>query len=414
MARQRKRRAGIPRPVRIYPLPEAVSGGKGWKVRETREHEVPHVDLSTYGMAIPVDDDPVSAWIRLHEMAHARWTPVNAGTTAAAEGVQPLTANACEDARIHRKLRDAGFRLGRALTDTDFAKLAEHFALMEPIDASRLLMASIGTQDEAGIVALVRAMDGGRAVEEVTRDVWRQCFGKRRPAFPRTIDAARALEDWFLDPPDPEVLESMGDVLEKLPALPDTGHRAPGEAVWGTMKVETPALPLRLPVRVRSRTRRAQVEGSFPRNWHRLAIDGAVFSKTTKRLPGGAVLIDQSGSMSLEPADVLAILLGAPAAIVATYAGRDESGILRILARNGKRCLDPDVYIALGNNTVDGPALEWLGRQNGPRYWVSDGLATSPSGDAIRSAARIAMRHEIQRVDNVAMLIEAMDERTRR
>ena len=323
-----------------------------------------------------------------------------------------MTANACEDARIHRKLLDAGFTLGRALTDDETEKMRTLFTdgHMEPFDASRLLISAIGTGDEAAIAQMLRD-HGMRAVEEITRDIYRTSFGKRRPSFPRTVEAAKAIEDWFRKaPPDPDVLESMGEVLERLPTMPDTGRRAPGEAVWGTMKIETPALPLRLPSRIRTRTRRALPEGSFPRNWHRLVTDGAVFSRKTKRLAGGVVLIDQSGSMRFEPDDVLAILLAAPAAIVATYAGQARTGVLRVIARDGKRCHDADVHIPFGGNTVDGPALEWIAKHPGPRYWVSDGLATSCGGDAIRSAARIAMKHSIRRVDDIGGLIEALSE----
>lgn len=413
MDRRKRREGSAKRPVRIYPLPEAVTGGKTWKVREAGEHETPHVDLASYAMAIPTDDNPIDAAIRLHEMAHARWTPVNAWKSAAAESLQPMTVNACEDARIQRKLADAGFALAAVLRPDDVTAYEEHFEAgrMEPLDAARLLMAAIGTGDEGTIAGMVRGMEGGRAIEEVTRDVWRQCFGKRRPAFPKTIEAGKALEDWFADPPDTEVLRDITKVLERLPSLPDTGRRAPGEAIWGTMKVETVPLPLRLPSRIRTRTRRALPEGSFPRNWHRLPVDGAVFSRKTKRLPGGVVLIDQSGSMSFTPEDVLAILLAAPAAIVATYAGQSSTGILRVLASGGKRCKDSDVYLPMNNNTVDGPALEWIGRLPGPRFWVSDGLATSVGGDAIRSAAKIALAKDIRRVDDVAGLMEALEDR---
>lgn len=408
----RKHRGYRRKPVRIYPLPEAVSGGKPWKVREAAEHETPHVDLGTYSMAIPIEETREAAWIRLHEMAHARWTPVNAHKTAAAEGLQPLTVNAAEDARIHRKLRDAGFPIGRALTEDEAAKMAEHIAsgMLEPLDAARLLMASIGTGDEPGIAAAIGEMEGGPSIVEITRDVWRQAFGKRRPAFPKTIEAGKALEDWFLKPPDPEILEAMEDPLGKLPQY-DTGRRAPGETVWGTMTIETPPRPLALPARIRRRVRRALPEGSFPRNWHRLPVDGAVFSRKAKRVPGGSVLIDQSGSMSLSPADVLAIVSAAPAAIVATYAGDARTGVLRVLAMNGKRVNDADVHLTQSGNTVDGPALEWIARFPGPRFWVSDGLAYGVAGDAVRDAAKIAMRHSIRRVDTCADLVEAMRDR---
>jgi hypothetical protein len=95
--------------------------------------------------------------------------------------------------------------------------------------------------------------------------------------------------------------------------------------------------------------------------------------------------------------------------VVATYAGSAATGVLRILARDGRRCLDSEVWLTMKNNTVDGPALHWLGSQSGPRFWVSDGLATSVSGDAVRDAAKIAMRHEVVRVGDVTELLETIE-----
>ena len=147
-------------------------------------------------------------------------------------------------------------------------------------------------------------------------------------------------------------------------------------------------------------------EGAIPRHWNRLPMDGAVFGRKVRRPAGAAVLIDQSGSMQFSAADVLAILEAAPAAIVAAYAGDDaSSGVLRILAKDGKRVSDADAYIRAGGNTVDGPALAWLAAQEGPRYWVSDGMATSPQGDAIAEAARLAIRGRITRVDTLDDLL---------
>ena len=405
-ARNGRRPRGV-RPVRILPLPEAVNGGKQWTIQESAS-AVPSADVTHRVMTIPTRDHPHDERIRLHEMAHARWSPANGVKLIRDAGLLHSTGNACEDARIHRKLIAAGFNLrGRAHSDELVEDLVERIGngQLSVLDSAGLLMAAMETGEERFIESAMHGAGMG-AVVAIVHDVYRANFSDRRPAFARTVDAATVLEEWFRDDPDPESLEGLtylGDC-----DMDDDGERPGGAVRWGAMKVEDPAMPLRLPAKVRSRTRRSTPEGSVPRNWHRYCSDGAVFTQRTKRLPGGAVLIDQSGSMYLDAEGVLAIVMAAPAAIVATYAGQGDYGVLRILARDGRRVADEGVYLGMGDNTVDGPALEWLGAQVTPRYWVSDGMATSPAGNAIADAARIALRHRVVRVNSVDDLVDRL------
>lgn len=407
MARQRK--AARKRAVRVYPLPEVVTGGKQWTIRESGGR-VPYADVVHRDMGVPTGTSPIDAAIRLHEMAHARWTPTNAAKLGQDAGVLHPTLNACEDARIQRRLVEAGFPLRSVLEDQHVAQHARRYedGQVSALEAASLLMASIGTGDEPVFTRLMREA-GMQVIEQVTRRVYRSHFGGRRPAVQRSIDAALELESWFRDDPDPEILDSL-EMPEDLPEDYDEGEDI--AVGWGRMKITEPKRPLRLPPRIRAPKRRASPEGSFPRNWHRLPVDGAVFARRHKRPAGGSVLIDQSGSMSFTPDDVLAILEAAPAAIVATYCGTDYSGELRIIARDGRRVEDADIWIEGGNNTVDGPALEWLAHQDGPRFWVSDGEATAPTGGhgrAVIEAARLALVGRIRRVGTVEdLLTEAL------
>lgn len=398
MSRRGSNAARRSRPPRILPLPEAVSGGKQWTITESQS-AVPSADAEHRVMVVPTRDHPHDAAMRLHEMAHARWSPANGAKLILAAGLLHFTGNACEDARVHRKLLDAGFDLHsgerhpRELIEGHRERIIS--GQLSALDGACLLMATMGTGEQDAITQALN--DGGKgAVVAIVRDVYRAHFEGRRPSFQKTIAAALILEEWFRDEPDPEVLEGLGYLMGPIVLT-----REAGRATWGKMKIERPAMPLRLPPKIRARSRRAVNTGTVPRYWHRYCSDGAVFSVKSKRVPGAAVLIDQSGSMSFTPDDVLAILTAAPAAIVGTYAGTAGYGILRVVAENGRRVNDADVWIEMKNNTIDGPALEWLATYPGPRYWVSDGEATSPAGDAIGDAARIALRHQIIRVDSV-------------
>src|SRR5262249_53603469 len=126
---------------------------------------------------------------------------------------------------------------------------------------------------------------------------------------------------------------------------------------------------------------RAASEGVLPRYAYRWPIDQAIFQRAA-RVRGGTVLIDTSGSMSLDAAGIDRILSASSgAALVAIYSGKDKVGELRIVARDGRRADARDLAPFGRGNVVDEPALAWLAKQDGPRLWISDGGVTGV-GDA--------------------------------
>jgi hypothetical protein len=87
--------------------------------------------------------------------------------------------------------------------------------------------------------------------------------------------------------------------------------------------------------------------------------------------PAGTILIDASGSMGSWD-QVAEWIRKSPFATVAYYAGDGSShGWLYVYARNGFRAaaiVPPDN----SGNTVDGLAIDWLMKQEGPRIMVTD------------------------------------------
>jgi hypothetical protein len=150
---------------------------------------------------------------------------------------------------------------------------------------------------------------------------------------------------------------------------------------------------------------------SVPRSyWSRFppAGDGAVF-RARRPAPGGTVLVDVSGSMNLSQEDLETIVAAAPAATVAVYASTDRAfrrGAVTIVARGGRVADIRSVHRGYTEgNVVDGPALEWLGRQPEPRLWISDGVVTGV-GDIttprlLLEAATLCRRFRIRRVEPV-------------
>lgn len=419
------------------PLPSLLDG-RPYVIRDSGGVRRPaHVTRSRKSepvMTVPMGAESAAARIRLHEMAHVRWTPLDAPLP---DGVDFRTINACEDRRIHRRLSEQadwkkllkGAPILRQADLSDMERRHLEPGAPEPwdaLEAARWVVASDGTAEQRPVREM---LDGSRfswVAPLVDQLMDESGIRGRRPTFKSTADLARALEDLFApDPPDdPDAPDPEGDMLRML----DT--RTPGdiyrdandrgsEWAWGRMQTLTPPLVCPLPRdKQRIRRRRATDTGAIPRNWHRAVTDGCIF--TVKRNApgfGGTVLIDQSGSMALDPAQVMALLEAFPAVTVATYAGRATEGTLKIIAARGRRASEQDCYLDEGGNTVDGPALEWLAGQAEPRVWVSDGLVVgscqTPDGKPanqghpalLLDAARICKRGRIRRVDALDALI---------
>jgi hypothetical protein len=186
------------------------------------------------------------------------------------------------------------------------------------------------------------------------------------------------------------------------------GEGGPEDCRSGELRIVAAALPHATPnPRGWARGKgRATSEGSFPRYLHRWPLDRAIFRRRAP-VRGGTVLIDTSGSMSLDAAGVDSILRASSgAALVAIYSGTDKAGELRIVARDGRRADAKDLVPFGRGNIVDEPALEWLAHQGGPRLWISDGGVTGV-GDTTSAALQrrcrsIVERAGIRRVKTVA------------
>ena len=152
-----------------------------------------------------------------------------------------------------------------------------------------------------------------------------------------------------------------------------------------------------------ARQRTYRDEGSCMAAPYRMPVDGRVFCRFKPQL-GGTVLIDGSGSMSLSREDLEQIVTTAPASTVAIYSGCSTTGTLTIIGTKGRIADTKGLAKArVGNgNIVDGPALEWLGKQAEPRLWVSDGFVTGKhdrtSVDLGAEAQTLCQKHRIRRV----------------
>jgi hypothetical protein len=114
-----------------------------------------------------------------------------------------------------------------------------------------------------------------------------------------------------------------------------------------------------------------------------------LFIKKNPTMPGGAILIDASGSMG-DFDQIAKWCEAAPFGTIAYYAGHDNgsgAGQLFVYARNGRRALEIVEPDSRGNQ-VDGPAMDWLMQQPKPRIMVTDrGFCGAP--DSVAQTVRL-------------------------
>jgi hypothetical protein len=170
---------------------------------------------------------------------------------------------------------------------------------------------------------------------------------------------------------------------------------APLHTDWGRMRIQSP--PRQFPRKATYMARRwlSTDRGTRLRRIHRICTDRKVFGYKKPEY-GGTILIDCSGSTFLSPEMIHALVHALPDAQIALYSGARTTGILRIVADRGRitddRLLDRP---SAPGNVIDGPALEWLGRQRGPRIWISDEAVTGKF-DA-RAAELTRQAHDLVR-----------------
>ena len=197
--------------------------------------------------------------------------------------------------------------------------------------------------------------------------------------------------------------------LDALLARRGDGEVAPGLAVQaGRLRIVQAKLSIPLRPGRGGRGWRAAREGSVVRYLARWPVDRAVFRRRARR-QGATLLVDTSGSMALEAADLDRLLLATPHGTrVAIYSGSGAAGELRIVADGGRRAAAAQLARFGRGNVVDLPALEWLAKQPLPRLWVSDGAVTGVGdrgSEALKQRCKALCRRA--RVRRVAKLDEA-------
>ncbi len=385
-------------------------------------------------LLVPLVPDARS--VALHEIAHVKWSPPELPKVE--HDLRYLMA--IEDARLNLGLCTLGLQVCLSAVEREQVARLARGDLAER-DLLAFVLRAIAAQGTNAELVVLGALARERAavrdlayrhVRHVRIALLRGRRARARPVaeFARVLELAAELAR-TLEPelerlgfarrlPFPLRLGGAGCCLGHGPGdgpgEPGSGEKFPGGGAGddptggpasGTMRVVVAALshPCPNPRGGRRGRGTAASEGVLPRYLHRWPIDRAIFRRVT-RVRGGTVLIDTSGSMSLDAAKVDRILTASSgAALIAIYSGRESHGELRIVARDGRRADAKDLVPFGRGNIVDEPALAWLARQDGPRLWISDGGVTGvgdTTSPAIQSRCKeLVRRGRIQRVQTI-------------
>lgn len=354
------------------PFPNLIDGRR-WRI-------TPHngiggwSDLRGAQMSVPEGQGHVETIIRNHEMAHARWSPldipklghpladmarqwvedVRIETLGDSVDVQTSTCRlgkcvecAVEMDKFHNELKSTFETHGVPTTGVD---IAVHF--LTGLDKAKLI----------GVTNRVTAT----AVSELKKLVISSPYN----LFVANVVARRLAK--LIDPSivfDDEEDERPPE--EKI----DTTRGVDKAVIWGINSIRqlslvdgTPTKAVTIP----------SYEGTVPRRMDRLLTDNMVFTRR-KRIKRSSVLIDVSASMKWTYEALLDLLNSIPAATVAVYGSVTPGrGQTIIIAKDGMRGSQRDIEAvsSMQGNAVDGPALDWLGTQSEPRFWLSDGYVT--------------------------------------
>jgi hypothetical protein len=139
-----------------------------------------------------------------------------------------------------------------------------------------------------------------------------------------------------------------------------------------------------------------------------------IFTKPIDRENGGTVLIDASGSMQFSNEQLKQICDLLPMATVAYYDahGDDDqyegaADVLHIYCEKGLRSMIEQLPRCGGGNMIDFPAIQWLLKQPGPRWFLTDGGFTGPEGAAL-AAHELSQNAHKRKIIKVVSSIETI------
>ncbi len=414
--------------------------GEPWEVKHCpATRGVPHTDFANRRMAVPSGGSDLSRVVRHHELLHALLSPSHVPEEYIREiGLSPRSVHLAEEIRINSILKENAKGLGlkiSAFKDGSEMNEAKNAVASNDLDhAIHLMCASIATGSETSVGRILFAeFPELKKVKKVLKSKMREYWQRNSTyatgvyddkgmahAIPRgfvaTLGVAQLIEKlWRNDG------EDEGEYLDRINSQANNMVKSTTRAnPWGSLVFGS--VPLTESGNgFLSRSRSASATGRQPRRLHRLISDPdrKVFDRVARKR-GGIVVVDGSGSMSLDEEDLKAIVKAASGCTVVVYSFRHEPNEpnIWVVARDG-RFVSQDEFPPIGSdNVVDLPALEWGVRQRkdrkDPVIWVSDGQVTGISRytgkDLDIECAQFIHKHKIIQVKNARGAVEVLSE----
>lgn len=468
----------MPRKTQILPLPELLPGhaDSDWQVEETppqllAQGALGATDLKDLKMAAPTADDGLARFTRNHEMMHVRITdPTRTpAEVAAQETLDVGMFQACEDARVHNYMKQAGL-LREQLNPEDGghnlytgAELDSMIAQLDKLPNIEAKCAAVAypfcqTQNMADFDQLWQRLP--QDIKAKMGPVWDYLARLRnmpQPTQRDAIEAARNISSYLdllaqSERNQREAEEAAQEAAEEAERIMRQGNGADRQQTktlaestreiaernahreraarrqqlgpadpndnsgWGKMQKVTLPLTDPLPPQLRGSKQGAVRTGGQLRYVRNLYRSEPRLFRRTKASKGGTVLMDLSGSMSLSQDQIYSMLAACGGVTVAGYNGTGPRGRLTIIARVG-RTISRDNLASTSSwggryNSVDGPALDWLATMPMPRIWISDGECNGNGTQTHAQLAAIAQakvkRGHITQVLNVDAAIAAL------
>jgi len=418
-------------------FPELLSGREDgtierpWTIREgSTIRGSASCNLAERVLEVPLDPGAHARVVRAHELMHARVSPHVEHLMKAVDEVSPRALECAEELRVNLLLARLHFDVTLLKDGTEKFGGRRVAEAGDWAEAVCFLMAVLGTGAEREYLAGIRQ---GRAA-------WLPALRAIRKRALTVLDhqsttklASTRLDDDGLPsgfatstlviariltqslearvPTSTEELRAFRRSLEEGGRRPVTGHFAP---INFDVSLEryTPTSSSSV------RRTRATTTGTTLRYPGRLLTDEhrRAFAQR-RRFHGGVVVIDQSGSMDLEPEALRDLLRRAPNALVVGYSHRPgdrgstpNAWLLCDRGTIAKECPSGNV-----GNGVDGPVLQWALAQrtaNEPVVWITDGQVTDshdhPDIDLTLECANLVRRHRIRMVRDLAGASKAL------
>jgi len=374
---------------------------------------------------LPIVDNAYARTVRLHESLHAIYTPADAMKTD-----NSMSSQAVEDAILHLNYAATNGSVRRDELATAIKDLRRTVQTVVPRSSEAMDLAVLTTLRAA---AIIQSQDNGKHSPVLDKLFKRALVSPCLKAaqekgfehiMPRVLDSVRKLDraeaiktlkTVMIDPDRtaPQsggfmVLSGVKDVAAKerktiqldIASAPSEktgkedkvtslstdllGNRtkkmlAKSSEKWPNMTVRK--LHHVLPKKTREGRESKLVTSGINISGKNLAIAAVspvpvpIFEKR-KHERGGTILIDGSGSMSLDDKTLKSVIKILPLGTIAYYSGTDDrdkpDGDLVIFCDKGLMYGEKDLPYRQGGNSIDLPAIQWLLKQPGPRWYIGD------------------------------------------